>query len=174
MPKLSFPRIADIGRCLWRSSSLRTCSELGQWIGCPGPCYLGFKYLQEWKLQKLRATCFSVGSICFFFFPFSTSHRAGGPCCPQPSFSTDVFIGAALLPFKSLAGLSSCGVLLSKLSLRTQRVFWYSQPSLYPRSTDSFLPLSFTRNSLFTHAELLLPLLDFLHVRTDCLWAWRR
>lgn len=120
MPKLSFPRIADIGRCLWRSSSLRTCSELGQWIGCPGPCYLGFKYLQEWKLQKLRATCFSVGSICFFFFPFSTSHWAGGPCCPQPSFSTDIFIGAALLPFKSLAGLSSCGVLLSKLSLRTQ------------------------------------------------------
>lgn len=174
MPKLSFPRIADIGRCLWRSSSLRTCSELGQWIGCPGPCYLGFKYLQEWKLQKLRATCFSVGSICFFFFPFSTSHWAGGPCCPQPSFSTDVFIGAALLPFKSLAGLSSCGVLLSKLSLSTQRVFWYSQPSLYPKSTDSFLPLSFTRNSLFTHAELLLPLLDFLHVRTDCLWAWRR
>lgn len=108
-------------------------------------------------------------NLLFFFFPFSTSHRAGGPCCPQPSFSTDIFIGAALLPFKSLAGLSSCGVLLSKLSLSTQRVFWYSQPSLYPKSTDSFLPLSFTRNSLFTHAELLLPLLDFLQVRTDCL-----
>lgn len=49
------------------------------------------------------------------------------------------------------------------------RVLWYSQLSLYPRSTGcfhflhmSFLPPSFTRNSLFSHAELLLPLLGYL------------
>ena len=38
----------------------------------------------------------------------------------------------------------------------------------------SFLHLSFDRRSLVLHADLLLPLPDFLHVRMDHFWAERR
>lgn len=106
-----------------------------------------------------------------------TPHSAEGPYFPQPSFSSDVLTETASLPYKYLAQLlvgfcfPNCSESISIFP--SQHLLQVNWPWFHLLHV-SFLCLSFTRNSLFIHANLLPPSLDFPHVRMDWSWTWRR